>query len=473
MNTDLLRQVRALDPASATDDLPEGVWSAAVVLQTIDERTGTVQTQEREISRNVPEQKPPRFRPIWVAAAAFAAVIVLGVVLLLAPGGDDAAPVAPTTTAPTTVAPTTVAPTTLPPSTVDPTADPAALDVVSQLGAAFEAGDMVAAERLFHPDGGYFTGDMSAGVSREIWYRYATNMTMESECVLGTPADFTAGVPDLAGGTIVICDDVIISGLETGATVGGGRVAFEVFDGLVFDMFIFPGYVGALEETSGLDAYRSWLRERRPEQFDELFAFGVNVRLDTSEQRESHREWSSIFVAATGPRSAPSLPADTPFIDVVRIFGERWDAGDVAGYEAIFFPLTGYESGSDAPTSWFVSVTGITTERDCEVVDANQVRCTETSFSGLLPGRSLGTITTLYTGGDGWIWTIDFPNGIPETLTDQAASPGVPEYRAWLAENDPEALAELFGGETMRIHTEELREAHKAAIAEYLAATTG
>ena len=467
MNTDLLRQVQALDPSPATDDLPQGIWSPTVVLATIDERTGTMQTKEREIRRSVPEPKGPKFSAVWVAAAAFAAVILIGVVLLLAPGGDGSAPVAPTTT------PTTVAPTTVTPTTVDATPGPEALALVAELGAAFEAGDMEAAEALFDPASAYFTENMTPGVSREIWYRVATNMDVESECALGTVDDFTVGVPDLAGGTLVVCDDVLVSGLEPGVVVGGGRVAYEIVGGRVADMFIFPDYVGALTETAGLDAYRSWLQERRPEQFEELFAFGVNPRLETPEQRQAHQEWASIFVAATGPRSAPSLPADTPLIDVVMTFGERWDAGDVAGYEALFFPLTGYESGSDAPTSWFVSVTGVTTERDCEVVDANQVRCTETSFSGLLPGRSLGTVTTLWTGGDGWIWTIEFPNGILETLTDQAASPGVAEYRTWLAENDPEALAELFGGETMRIHTEELREAHKTAIAEYLAATAG
>lgn len=468
MNTDLLRQVRALDPTPATEDLPKGMWSAAVVLQTIDERTGTVQTQEREIKGSVPEPRQPRFRPIWVAAAAFAAVIVLGVVLLLVPGGDDAAPVAPTTVAPTTVAPTTVTPT-----TVAPAADPAALDVVAELSTAFQAGDMEAAEALFDPAGGYFTDNMSSGVSREIWYRLATGMTVQSECALGTPADFTDGVPDLVGGTLVMCDDVLISGLEPGVAIGGGRVAFEVVDGLVTNMFIFPDYVGALSEAAGLDAYRSWLQERRPEMFEELFAAGVDPRLDTPELRGAHQEWSSIFLASIAPRSEPSLPVDTPLIDVVTTFQERWDAGDVAGYEALFFPLTGYESGSDASTSWFVSVTGVRTERECEVVDANQVRCTETSFSGLLPGRSLGTITTLVTGGDGWIWTIEFPNGVQEGLLDQAASPGVPEYRTWLSENDPEALGELFGGATMRLQTEELRDAHRAAIAEYLASIGG
>jgi len=116
MTEDVLLRMKALDPAPG--DLPEAIWSPAVVLQGIDERSTTVQTHERQT-----KSPPPRRNRGWLLAAAVAALVVLvGAIvigLLSADSGTDVVQPVPTTlSAPTTVPP----PTTMPPATTQPPA---------------------------------------------------------------------------------------------------------------------------------------------------------------------------------------------------------------------------------------------------------------------------------------------------------------------------------------------------------------
>lgn len=107
MNAELLMQVNALDPAPANTELPTGMAPAERVLAEIDERSRTVQTQERvEVKRPEPKR---RWAPALVALGAFVAVLAVGaVVWLIGAGSDDVAET--TTTTPTTQATTTEAP---------------------------------------------------------------------------------------------------------------------------------------------------------------------------------------------------------------------------------------------------------------------------------------------------------------------------------------------------------------------------
>lgn len=81
----------ALDPAGAADEAPD--WGAveSVLLATIDERTANVSTQLDHTSTTQTATKRSALG-IWVAAAAFAAVIIAGVAVFLAMTGTDEEP---------------------------------------------------------------------------------------------------------------------------------------------------------------------------------------------------------------------------------------------------------------------------------------------------------------------------------------------------------------------------------------------
>lgn len=118
MTDDVLMQVKALDPAPASSDLPDGMWSPRVALSVIDERSTPVQTERR--IREIDTQPTQPRRPLLVIAAAFVAVLLFGAVALVFVanrGSSDVAASAPTTVPGPTTVPTTTAPaTTTPPS---------------------------------------------------------------------------------------------------------------------------------------------------------------------------------------------------------------------------------------------------------------------------------------------------------------------------------------------------------------------
>ncbi|MEE9472971.1 MAG: hypothetical protein V3V82_03200 [Acidimicrobiia bacterium] len=81
----LLEELRLADPAPVDAERPEATWSSAVVLQTIHQRSGTMQKIERKT-----EPPPSRRRGLLVAAAALVvAIIAAGVVIGLIGGSSD------------------------------------------------------------------------------------------------------------------------------------------------------------------------------------------------------------------------------------------------------------------------------------------------------------------------------------------------------------------------------------------------
>ncbi len=94
--------------------------------------------------------------------------------------------------------------------------------------------------------------------------------------------------------------------------------------------------------------------------------------------------------------------------------------------------------------------------------------------SGLAPGTVSDPYTVLFNGSDGYLWTIEFPDGPPVEFSDPNRSPGVAEYREWVEANERPSFAELFvNGTTMKLDTAEARAAHRELVARFLADTTG
>lgn len=100
MNAELLKQVKALDPAPADTELPTGMAPAERVLAKIDERNRTMQTKERvDVKRPDPQR---RWAPALVAAGAFVAVLAVGAVIWLIGVGEGDVAESTTTTQVTT-----------------------------------------------------------------------------------------------------------------------------------------------------------------------------------------------------------------------------------------------------------------------------------------------------------------------------------------------------------------------------------
>lgn len=463
-----LERIKSANAVPSPDSFPSGALSSSDLLAQIDARSRTMTDTLTPIRPAEPVKAPRRGRgPLVALAVAAAIVLIIGTSFAIFSGGD--APPPATDPPPTT----TTAASTLSRAEGALAADTPPLEVLTEWHAHVDAGDMARADAMVWPDSGYVTDDVSRGVSPEIWYRAATGVVMERDCTPGASGlAAELGIAPRAGGAIVTCNETMISGLQPGSVIGGGTFAAEVADGMILDIMILPDFVGALDETEGLDLYRNWVRDRRPEAFEELFAFGINLRADTTELRTAHQEMVAFFLSSTGPRAEGALPADTPLLDVVATFLDRSDSADIAGYEAIFHPLSGYESGSDAAASWFAVVTGVVAERHCELVSDIQVRCTEIHRSGLEPG-TVSELTSVWNGADGYIWSIDFPDGLPPVLRNDASLPGLPAYRNWVRDNEPGSFDDLFSaGLFMRLDSEEARSAHTDLVARFLAATS-
>ncbi len=484
-----VERIKSANAVPSTDSFPTGAWSSADLLVRIDERNKTMTDTLTPVRKIDPAQPPGRGRgPLIAFAAAAVLILVIGVAAFNVLTGDNQPEVTdpvPTTTtaAPTT---TTVAPTPdavqLPAPPVP--ADTPPLEVLAGIQAAWDAGDMDAAHALMWPESGYFTQlDWVEGIAQEIQQRYATNMTVERECSLGNPAELQDRPLSVPQGVMITCEETLISGLQPGERAGGGRFAAEVADGWVIDFFIFD-YQGAVFESPGVELYAEWMQEQRfsAGAFEELFRseeFNPDLVMvvDTPEARQRHRDLIPAFIGDTAPRSELAMRSDTPFEEVVQVFHDRFDSGDVTGWEALFHPGNNYSAPrSEAAASHFMQVTGASTERDCTTIVsetmATQVRCIERQTSGLVPGFVSEDVVVVYTGHFGWLWGIDFPNGRPASLSSLGNAPGVADYRLWVVENMPDRADTLFAfGATMDLDTEEVRELHKETIAAYLAAT--
>lgn len=142
MSTDVFSRYRSLDPVASAKDLPASAWSGAVLLDAIDERSATMQTQPR-VSTTPP---PPRRRwGLAAAVAAFIVVLAVGVVAVTQLGGNESEPVDTITT-------TTTIPTTTVPAFDQEAAAATAVAVAESYHAAFAAADVETATALLLGD---------------------------------------------------------------------------------------------------------------------------------------------------------------------------------------------------------------------------------------------------------------------------------------------------------------------------------
>jgi len=481
--TDTQTTVERIESANAVpspDAFPSGALSSTDLLARIDTRSKTMTETLTPIRATDPVKRPGRGRgPLIALAVAAVILLVIGVTSFTILSNDDAAPPAtdpPATT--TTIAPTTtVTATTVAPIEGVLPADTPPLEVVAALHAAWDAGDMDAADALINPDSGYFSQNQGPGIAEEIWYRSATNMVVYRECSIDAAPFAAIGLP-LGDGVAVSCKETLISGLQPGRPVGGGFFGAEVNNGMITNFYI-DEYTGGRFENEGLDLYRSWVSLNDSDAYEALFAVDTTIVVDTAAARAQHNETVAVFVAAvaqsaTGPRAEGALSANTGFLEVVTTFLERWDAGDIEGYEAIFHPDSGYVSGSNSEDVWYNIVTGVVSERDCTLVTATRVQCAEKTFSGLEPGTVIDEFTTIWHGDAGYLWTVGFrfPDGSPEAFTSPVVAPGAQAYLDWVKENEPDLFDDLFvGGLSMKLDTEDARNAHTELVARFLAAT--
>jgi hypothetical protein len=447
----IVELVRSVDTVPSTNVLPSGALSSADLLALIDERNRNMtDTKTRRKAGHAPTDRAGSLRRYRGPLVALASAAVLAVVFIvttnLGPGGDGSV------TAPPFAAPPVAerAARALP-------ADTPLLEVVATFMERFDNGDISGYEALFHPDAGYVSGqDAEAS-----WFGDVTGVQHDRNC-------------ELVSETKVRCVERATSGLEPGTVTEEITTLWNGADGYIFSIE-FPDGPPPVEfsdptNAPGVAAYREWLRRINPDEFAGLFTDDGAMKLDTNEARSGHRGFVPFFLSSTGPRADGALPADTPLLEVVATFMERFDSGDIAGYEAIFHPMAGYKSGQDAETSWFGAVTGIQHERDCEVVGETEVKCSEVAISGLEPGTRSEEITTLWAGADGYIWNIQFPDGAPGDFTDPSSGPGVAAYREWVEINAPAVAGELFSDDSrLTLDTEEARAAHRELVARYLA----
>ena len=272
---DVLQQVKVLDPAPAHSELPTGIWPAVVVLQELDGRIGTMQTHEEQIERVVLAPRGPRWRPLWTLAAAFAAVLAAGAVIMAFPGGDDVAEV--TTEAPTTTAATT---------SVAPAVS--ALALVQEFHDLWDAADVAGYQALLSPTSQLSTQGSRGIEATDSRYALATGMVVSRQCKLMTPQQ-------------VRCEIESISGLQPGVVLDAGSTVYTVTDGEIVDRQL-PDSIAAYPnlESAALSSYLAWVRDTEPEAFDELFAFGTTMILNTDEAIAGHQEMVAKYLAANG-----------------------------------------------------------------------------------------------------------------------------------------------------------------------------
>ena len=97
---ELLEELRLADPAPVNAKRPEAAWSSAVVLQIIQQRSGTMQTQNTptsEKSESGPKAPRQTFRRWLIPAVAGATAVIVAIVTAVAiVGNSDEDVIAPT-----------------------------------------------------------------------------------------------------------------------------------------------------------------------------------------------------------------------------------------------------------------------------------------------------------------------------------------------------------------------------------------
>ena len=279
-----LERIRSADTVPSMDAFPTGALTSDALLARIDERSTMTDTLT-PIRLDEPSKPPASKRGPLLAIAVAAIVLVVVGVAGFALTRDEGTP--PVTSEPTTtVAPTTTAPTT----TLAPGAlpvDTPALEVVQAWNARWAAGDVEGFEALVDPGASYFADNAGTAVARGSWYRIATGATVESTCSNITAQRIRCETTSISGLTP---GEVLLDRSITVYTVADGRIQnFEFPDGYA------PYYAYDIE---GLERYRVWLRENDPSAFEELFAFGETIVLETEEVRAAHQEQIARFLAA-------------------------------------------------------------------------------------------------------------------------------------------------------------------------------
>ena len=145
-NAQLLSKLAAADAYHSEIPLPESIWTDDLALREIERRTA-MQTQRTDVTP-VPPSRGPRG---WVVAVvAFAAVLVVGAVVLVS---ADSSAIPPAASSMTTQAPaTTQAPTTTEPvTTTSQVVQTDAVDALEEWALALSSGDAEGAIALLDP----------------------------------------------------------------------------------------------------------------------------------------------------------------------------------------------------------------------------------------------------------------------------------------------------------------------------------
>ena len=195
----------------------------------------------------------------------------------------------------------------------------------------------------------------------------------------------------------------------------------------------------------------------------------------------------AIAFVLSGSDSPGEPTSSSPAIDVVEAFFERYEAGDVDGYESLmhpdaiwdcpecsegpFFP----ESGArvlNRTWSHYLAATGMRREVECET-SGSLVTCVATSTSALQPGTVVQVDEIEITVTEGAIvdvLVVNTTNGMLPA-TDLR---GLIAYEGWLSENHSEIRDQLFGFRREPImDTPEARDLHRQYVDRFLAETGG
>lgn len=115
-DSQLLELIAVADAYAPATDLPEDVWSVDAIAEEVERRITVTQTDQKKPSRVQPTPRRPR--GMLVAAAAFVAVLLIGLTLWATSSSNDDPVDQPTTTTTQATTTTTAAPTTtVPPTT--------------------------------------------------------------------------------------------------------------------------------------------------------------------------------------------------------------------------------------------------------------------------------------------------------------------------------------------------------------------
>lgn len=254
MSTDMLERLAAANPMPDGAAKPEGLLSATALRDAIGERRTGVRTQPK-IDKTQPPQR--RWNGLLVAAAAFAAILIVGIGLAFAlrsggKGQPADRPVPTTTTAPATTTTQPTPPTTSAVAVVGgPIADPA--EGAGLFAEAFNEQDFEALSRLVEAEATIdMTGVDPGGLDAYTSFWWHLNTTKEfSNCRLRPTS----------AGTSVACSQRWTSDLfvASGLDEWKGTFSYTVDDGYITslsDVVVSATDLGEwLDFTEGLDAH--------------------------------------------------------------------------------------------------------------------------------------------------------------------------------------------------------------------------